>query len=144
MTRVVNAHTLDNPVNVGGVRQTMEETYGPAAGNYLAQFLRDLNAGIRSTDDAWLTKGITLAKKAATALSLSVAIQQPSSIMRAMAVIEMKYFGKLDKSLNVKGVYDAWNELKQYCPVAFIKEMGNMETGHGRSAAEHLQKQGFG
>ncbi len=144
MTRVVNVHTIDNPVAVGGVRQAMEETYGTAAGAYLSQFLRDLNGGVKSVDDTYLSKGVSLAKKAATALSLSVAIQQPSSIMRAMAVIEMKYFGKLDEGLNVKGVYDAWEELKEYCPVAYIKEMGNMETGVGRSAAEHLQKRGFG
>ncbi len=143
-TRVVNVRTVDNPIHVGGVRQALDEVYGKGAGQYITQLLRDLNGGIRATDDAWLTKGISLAKKAATALSLSVAIQQPSSIMRAMAVIEAKYFGRLDKDMKVKGVFDAWEELKQYCPVAYIKEMGNMDTGVGRSAVEHLQKRGFG
>lgn len=143
-TRVVNVRTVDNPIHVGGVRQALDEVYGKGAGRYITQLLRDLNGGIRATDDAWLTKGVSLAKKAATALSLSVAIQQPSSIMRAMAVIEAKYFGRLDKDMKVKGVFDAWEELKQYCPVAYIKEMGNMDTGVGRSAVEHLQKRGFG
>ena len=143
-TRVVNARTIENPVNVGGVRQAMEEVFGVGAGRYVSQLMRDLNGGIRSTDDAWLTKGVSLTKKAATALSLSVAIQQPSSIVRAMAIIEPKYFGKLDKDLRVKGIAAQYDELKKYCPVAYIKEMGNMDTGIGRSAVEYLQRRGFG
>lgn len=143
-TRVVNARTIENPVNVGGVRQAMDEVFGVGAGRYVSQLMRDLNGGIRSTDDAWLTKGVSLTKKAATALSLSVAIQQPSSIVRAMAIIEPKYFGKLDKDLRVKGIAAQYDELKKYCPVAYIKEMGNMDTGIGRSAVEYLQRRGFG
>ncbi len=142
-TRVVNAKTLDNTTNVGGVRQTLEELYGPAPGRYIAQMLKDLNGNVVSgTDDTLAEIGITMAKKAAVMLSLSVAIQQPSSLMRATLYIKPKYFASRKKyeGMTVGNVMKRWNQLCKIAPVAYLKEMGGYDTGLGRTATEHLRK----
>ena len=142
-TRVVNAKTLKEQTNVGGVRQTLEELYGPAPGRYIAQLLKDLNGNMVSgIDDTFVDMGITMSKKAAVMLSLSVAIQQPSSIMRATLYIKPKYFASRKKydGMTVGNVMERWKQLCKIAPVAYIKEMGGYDTGLGRTATEHLRK----
>jgi hypothetical protein len=142
-TRVVNAKTLKDQTNVGGVRQTLEELYGPAPGRYIAQLLKDLNGNmVLGIDDTFVDMGITMSKKAAVMMSLSVAIQQPSSIMRATPYIKPKYLVSRKKyeGMTVGNVMERWKQLCKIAPVAYIKEMGGYDTGLGRTATEHLRK----
>ena len=95
--------------------------------------MTDLNGGARIDPTAGIiNKGIALFKKSAVFASLSVVIQQPSAIARAMAYIDAKYF------VGKPGLKD-WDEVKKYAPVAIIKEMGYFDTNMGKSTVEFIK-----
>jgi hypothetical protein len=105
--------------------------HGAAVNEYLTDFIKDLN-GASSSQGASnpFFSLLSKFKKTAVAASASVVVQQPTAILRAMAVMDSKYFvGK--PSMN-------WNELKKYAPIAIIKEIGGFDAGAGRQAAQWL------
>jgi hypothetical protein len=122
-----------------GVIPAIENAYGKAASKAIDQLLTDLNGGTRTDSREGMGKALTGAfKKAKVMLSLSVVVQQPSSIIRAQAVIDPKYFvGKSDG----KKHKEAWAELKKYAPVAIIKEMGYFDVGMGQTSAKWLMNE---
>ena len=106
----------------------------------LEQLLDDLNGGTRSDNRVGIAKTLTGAfKKAKVMFSTSVVVQQPSSIIRAQAVIDPKYF--VGKKLDSKKHKEAWAELKKYAPVAIIKEMGYFDIGMGQTSAKWLMNE---
>ena len=105
--------------------------YGHEANDYILQMLRDLNGGARSDATASiLDKGITGFKRAATGMSMSTIIQQPTSILRAMAYVDPKYFR------GAKRV--PWDKVMKLAPVAGIKEIGGHDTGTGARTDDYL------
>ena len=138
--RVYNYHT-PYAKETEGVRGYIQNAHGEAAVQYIDQFLKDLNGGAvsdprESFGKRWMTKF----KKAATMLSLSTIIQQPTSMVRAMALIDAKYFvGKPSKRKH----RETWEEVKKYAPVAVIKEMGYFDTNMGRSATDFITGQEY-
>ena len=120
------------------VNQSIQNAHGVAATSYIEQLLKDINGGAIS--DPRETTGKALMskfKKASVMASMSVVIQQPSAIARAMALVDAKYFaGK--KATNGKHK-DVWAEVKKYAPVAVIKEMGYFDTGMGKGSVEWLK-----
>ena len=120
------------------VNSTIQDAYGEAATNYIDQLYRDLNGGAVSDPRETTAKSLMgKFKKAAVFASASVVIQQPSAIGRAFAIIDPKYFvgGRVD----AKRHKALWAELKQYAPVAAIKEMGYFDTGMGKSAQDYIK-----
>lgn len=122
------------PVSVKG---TIQSAYSPAAVHYVKELITDLNGGAVSdpretTGKAMMSKF----KKAAVLASFSVAAQQPSSIGKAFAVIDPKYF--VGERIDHKRHKALWEEVKKYAPVAIIKEMGYFDTGMGRSGKDFL------
>ena len=115
------------------VNSVIQDAYGEAATAYIDQLYRDLNGGAVS-DPRETTAKVLMGKfkKAAVFASLSVVIQQPSAIGRAFAIISPKYF--IGSKVDHKRHKALWAELKQYAPVAIIKEMGYFDTGMGKSA----------
>ena len=109
--------------NKKGVIPALNNAYGDGITKAIAQLLADLNGGARSDPrESPFKSGLSLFKKAKTMFSLSVIIQQPSSLLRAWAMIDAKYFvGQKVGDGNHKKL---WNEIKKYAPVAVIKEMG--------------------
>jgi hypothetical protein len=98
--------------------------------------MTDLNGGARSDYyTGFFGKPLALFKKSATFLSLSVIIQQPSSIARAFAYIDPKYFATNPETKNYKS---EWEVLKKYAPVAIIKEMGSFDVGIGRQSTKWI------
>lgn len=122
-----------------GVIPAIENAYGKAASKAVDQLLTDLNGGTRTDSRESVGKALIGAfKKAKVMLSLSVIVQQPSSIIRAQAVINPKYFvGKTDGKKHKA----AWEELKKYAPVAIIKEMGYFDVGMGQTSAKWLMNE---
>lgn len=110
--------------------------FGRAAKEYLDQFIKDMNGnavsqGIKNPFANFFTKF----KKTAVGASLSTVIQQPTAILRAMAVIDPKYFiGKP----NIAKVSSTWSEIKKYAPLAIIKEIGGFDAGGGKQAVSWL------
>lgn len=120
-----------------GVRQMIQKTAGKGAVNYIDQFLKDLNGGLRADPRETVSKAMLSGfKKAAVSASLSVAIQQPSAVGRALAYIEPKYFigGKVEGTKFA----ETWEQLKKYAAVAGLKEMGRFDVDMGRSTLEYI------
>ena len=119
------------------VNSTIRNAYGKAATDYIDQLYRDLNGGAVADPRENLIKSlVSKFKKAAVFTSLSVVVQQPSAIGRAFAVIDPKYF--IGSKVDSKRHKALWSELKQYAPVAAIKEMGYFDTGMGKSAHDFI------
>ena len=123
------------------VQQYIKNAYGSQANQYIERLMDDLNGGARVDSSADpINKGISLFKKASVFASASVVVQQPSAIARAFAYINPKYFAtSTGSALNLKKHNEVWAEVKQYAPVAVIKEMGYFDTGMGRSTVEWIK-----
>ena len=110
--------------------------FGEAVNDYLSQFIKDMN-GASSTSGASnpFFGFVSKFKKTAVAASTSVVVQQPTAILRATAVMDAKYFVGMPET---KKLATKWEELKQYAPIAVIKEIGGFDAGAGRQATAWL------
>lgn len=119
------------------VSQTLTDVYGKEMQEYINNFLTDVNAASsRATNDGLLDKAIGVFKKNAVLASLSVAIQQPSAIGRALLYIDPKYFVG-------EGALTSWSkanleEMMKYSDAAFIKENGAFDPAVSRGALEKM------
>lgn len=119
------------------VSQTLKDVYGKEMQEYISNFLTDVNAASsRATNDGLLDKAIGVFKKNAVLASLSVAIQQPSAIGRALLYIDPKYFVG-------EGALKSWSkanleEMIKYSDTAFIKENGAFDPAVSRGALEKM------
>ena len=138
--RVYNYHTQVG--ENGTVSQAVRGYMDTESKRYIEQFIRDLNGGVRPDNGSrYVNKGISLFKKGAVFASASAAIQQPSAIARAMAVIPAKHFVATTVSKR------DYAQLKKYAPVAIVKEMGYFDTGMGKTATDWINEdkpRGFG
>lgn len=133
----------DNPNQFSTLKAAIVEKYGNQAIAYIEQLIRDLNGGARRDAAASiLDKGLAAFKRASTMASLSVIIQQPTSMIRAMAYIDGKYFAGA-AGIKVKDHARLWEELKEYAGVAVIKEMGGYDTGVGARTGEFLNSKEY-
>ena len=139
-TRVYNYKTkTDANVETMDTKATLETAY-PGVTKYISKFLKDMNGGVRSETVGWAEKLTSLSKKGAVLGSASVAIQQPSAVMRAMAFINPKYFViSTPESINLAKHKQDWAELKKYAPIAGIKEMGRFDVGMGQGTVDWIQ-----
>ena len=148
MSRVLNYHDAFVEENAAAsVVEAIRTAYGEGATKYIDQLIRDINGGARTDSVAsTVNKMMSTAKKAQTMGSLSVAIQQPSAILRACSEIEGKYF--LGRKVTEKMHDTTWAEIKKHAPIAIIKEMGGFDTNVGKSTVEYLTDtanyEGFG
>lgn len=110
-----------------GVRVAIENAWGKHVTDAIETFYRDVCGGVRVADASVENKLLGLAKKGAVLANLSVAIQQPSAIGRATALVPEKY---LIKSTAMKRDYE---KVKKYAPVAVLKEMGYFNISISRT-----------
>lgn len=139
--RVFKYMTQDPKSGAKSVDAAMQNAHGSAATQYVTQLINDLNGGARSDSRETPMKNLVAKwKKAAVFTSMSVVVQQPSSIGRAFAEISPTYFRPSDFATFGEDHTAAWEEVKKYAPVAIIKEMGYFDTNMGQSTTEFLQK----
>ena len=125
------------------VNSFIENAYGDAATGYFDQLYKELNGGaVVDPREDIAKQRIGRFKKASVMLSNSVVVQQFSAIGRAYALIDPKHFigPKVDKKKHAV----LWDELKQYAPIAIIKEMGGFDTHTGLSAKDYLLAEEYG
>lgn len=121
------------------LKAVIEDKYGADAVKYIEQVIRDLNGGARRDAAAGiLDRGLTAFKRASTMASLSVLVQQPTSLIRAAAYIDPKYLFGNSTIIDFKNHKELWERVKKYAPVAVIKEMGGYDTGVGTRTADYL------
>lgn len=124
------------------VQREMTRAWGNGANNYVVTFLKDIN-GVKENGargEGMATKAISKYKRAAVAANLRVAMLQPTSYVRASAVIDHKY---LAKALAKKVITKAeGQEMLQYSGIALWKEMGFFDTDVGRSIRDQIKGKG--
>lgn len=131
-----NSPKKENQPSVS-VKGTIQNAYSPAAVHYVKQLITDLNGGARSDSTTGIiNKLMGLFKKGSVFASLSVVVQQPSAIARAAALVDTKYF--IGPKVDHKRHKALWDEVKQYAPVAIIKEMGYFDTNMGKSTQDFI------
>lgn len=164
MTRVYN---YEEPADIDAdghkvrgmsVKNAVTNAYGKSANAYIADFMRAVNGGIKADSlESKLDIGTKYFKRNAVLGNLSVAIQQPSAIMRAQAVMSGRYFMGV-RLLDGEGLIStdedgkrntaytrARDEMYKYSAVAGIKKLGGFDVGIGTSVTDWMTgaKQGF-
>lgn len=136
--RVYNYKTpTSDTMATESVEMFIQNAYGKGATKYIDQLLKDLNGGARTDSTTGIiNKMMGLFKKGAVFASLSVVVQQPSAIARAAALVDTKYF--IGPKVDHKRHKALWDEVKQYAPVAIIKEMGYFDTNMGKSTQDFI------
>lgn len=103
----------------GEVKTNLENKFGTSVLSYFDDFIRDIGRGITTPrGDGLANLLLSKAKGAAVGLNISVAVQQPLSIIRASTVINPKY---LMRGALMKGDYEL---IKKYAPIAIWKQYG--------------------
>ena len=138
LSRVLNYHdAYTEETAAGSVMEAIKTAYGEAATQYIDKLIRDVNGGSRTDSVAnTVNKSLSKVKKAQTMASLSVAIQQPSAVLRAMAMIDSKYF--IGAKVTERSQKRTWDEIKEHAPIAIIKEMGGFDTNVGQTTVDYL------
>lgn len=126
------------------MRVMFQEAYGKESLRYLEQLMQDMNGGPTQDNRTTLRdRLLTVFKKNAVAGSMSVALQQPLSIIRAAMKISPKYLARAISPEYWKGSYQ---EMMEHSGVAVIKNMGRFDMNFGQSAKDFIspeKKTGF-
>lgn len=137
LRRVFDSTTIRSDGRYVSTKNIIKRVYGKAAMEYFENYITDLNGGTFIPGYNNPVMGMFSKFKAtAVGASLSVIIQQPFAIIRAMNMIPPQYFvfGKVGE----RQAESRYAEIKKYAPVAIIKEMGGFDMGNSRTAAEYL------
>lgn len=128
LNRVLNQVTEDETGSAQSLRQMLEKKYGKDLYDYLVRYIADLNGGPQrdSTEKGW-DKLLGLYKKGAVAASMSVAVQQPMSVIRAMMEVNPKYFIPLMNHADNINWSREHEQLLQYSGVAVLKDIGGFD-----------------
>lgn len=117
------------------LRAMFQENYGTESLKYMEQLLQDMNGGPAQDQRKTLRdRALSIFKKNAVAGSMSVALQQPLSYIRAAMMINPKY---LTEGL-AKFWKGSYQEMIQHSGVAVIKDMGKFDMNFGQSAKDYI------
>lgn len=137
LDRVYNLYSVKDG-QYSSIKEVIKDAYGSKALNYIEDLIKDINGGVVQEAGTDIISRLTsLFKKNAVFASMSVTIQQPSAIARALSEVDAKYFAKTTGSgFNRK----AYEEMKKYAPIAVIKEMGYFDTNMAQNTVDFLNK----
>ena len=138
--RVIGYSTpsVSDDTSAVSVRGELINAHGKASAQYIDQLFDDINGGAKGDPRETLSKSlVSRFKKASVVASLSVTAQQPTAIVRAMALVNPKHFG--GKRVNKGKIKEKWETMKKYAPVCIIKEMGGFDTGMSMGAVAWLK-----
>lgn len=143
--KVYNFHALRDREDGKGysdysVKQVIAHAYSQKATTFISTFMRDLNGNVskgRVTGiDNMMNAALGNAKKASVFANGRVALQQPTAIMRAFAVISPKYLK------GVKIEKGAMQEMFEHCPIALWKSWGYYDINMGKSIEDIMMNNG--
>lgn len=130
MTRLLNYKTREEDGTPGpSVKSVLETAYGKQAMSYINKFMSDVQnqtAKRKGGFEHLFNKVLSNSKKAAIAGSLSVALQQPTAIVRALAVMNPIDFRPTPGA--AMRVPQNMREVKEHCPIALWKSWGFSQT----------------
>ena len=126
----------DGKLSTATVQKAIERAYGGAAKGYFIKFMKDLNGvqdGGRNESENFAMKMVGNYKVAAVGANLRVALLQPTSYVRAVAVIDPKY---LAKAVTMK---PATKEMLEHSGIAVWKSLGFYDTNIGRAVRDQIK-----
>lgn len=128
--------------NVKTVKGGIERVYGSEAKQYFIKLIQDLNnvKGGYNLEASILNSFVGKSKAAAVAGNVRVALQQPTSIARAAAVINPKYIVQGSKRM-LSHPKKTINEAKKHAPIAVWKSWGYYDTNIGRNLQQVITGQ---
>ena len=140
LRRVFDNVSRDENAGYDATKVIIESVFGESAKQYFDQYITDLNGGvyIGGYQNIFMDM-FSKMKKTAVSASLSVVVQQPFAIVRAMDRINPVYFAPVN--FNAAKKTDAktqWEEIKRYAPIAIIKEMGGFDVGTSRTTKDYI------
>lgn len=121
------------------IRTVLEEAYGRTMTEYLAKLQEQLNGGVGRVDRTVYDRMLTLFRKNAVAGSMSVALQQPLSYIRAAMMINPKY---MTEALAREYWQGSYQERMKHSGISVIKDMGRFDMGFGQGAREYITPDG--
>ena len=137
LDRVYNLYSVKDG-QYSSIKEVIKDAYGSKALDYIEDLIKDINGGVVQEAGTDIISRLTsLFKKNAVFASMSVTIQQPSAIARALSEVDAKYFAKTTGSgFNRK----SYEEMKKYAPIAVIKEMGYFDTNMAQNTVDYLNQ----
>ncbi len=131
-----------DPASRMTMRGLFKQKMGDDLAKYLQTYIADLNGGLSQDgrDKGMADRFLSLYKRSAVMASLSVAIQQPSAIVRAMYLVKFKYFLPILQNkdgVNIN-ITKEWAQLTKYSNTALVKERGGFDMTSGRGLTEQL------
>ena len=128
LNRVRNFQFYDERGNkIGTMSDIIQRVAGRQGNAYFDKLLQDISSGTAKGRDGISFSKLTANYKAASVgMNMRVALQQPTSYLRAAAVIDPKYL------LQAIGKTGGWEKALKYAPIAQWKEWGNFEINQGR------------
>lgn len=126
-----NRLDVEEGEKVMGVKSELERVYGKGAKEYFIRLIQDINGATASDMDTKIAGGlISSYKAAAVGANLRVVIQQPTAIMRALAVMDPKYL------IHARATRQSMKDVKKYSEIAYWKSNGYYDTMIGKSMKE--------
>lgn len=118
----------------GTVKEIVTKVFGKNGNGYITNLLRDVSQGTKANaDTVFSIRGLTSAYKAASVgANLRVILQQPTAALRALDLIDPKYFLA---GMARKG---NWDRVKKWAPIAQWKDWGYFEMDTGRAIKDVL------
>jgi hypothetical protein len=126
----------DTRMKANSLKQSLVKAYGDGSTKYIMQFMKDINgahSGGMSNIEKLGRKMISNYKVAAVGANIRVAILQPTSYVRASAVIDPKY---LAMALTHKPQIQ---KAKDTCGIALWKSLGFYDTNISRGVASLIK-----
>lgn len=112
------------------VKRSITDVMGKDGTSYFINLIKDINGLSEGGTGTNLPSALVAnTKKAAVAAKIRVMIQQPTAVVRAMSMINPKYFAGFD-DLHLK---DVVKEMQENAPIAWWKAQGNFDIGTGKS-----------
>ena len=111
----------------GTIKEIIQRVAGKGGNAYLDKLLQDISRGTARGGVAGLSRLTANYKAASVGLNLRVALQQPTSYARALAVMSPKYLA--DPRVLKSG---GWKKALKYAPIAQWKVWGNFVINQGR------------
>jgi hypothetical protein len=116
-----------------GVKQSMEKAFGKDGTSYFTTFLKDINGEKEVSRETLGKHFFSNAKVASVAANLRVMFLQPTSYVRASAIMDNRYLvNALIHKPKIK-------KAEQYCGMALWKSMGYYDTSIQKGVEEQIK-----
>lgn len=127
LTSIQKVYNYNQRLGKGSMKEAIKKKLGMRANVYFKNFMKDINGNVRKEVGGKYSRwAVSKYKSAAMGLNLRVIIQQPTSLLRAAALVDPKY---LASGVTRKG---DWGKVKKYAPIAQWKDWGYFTLDVGR------------